>query len=321
MRSITTTLLLLIATCPAAFLHADGPSFAPYGALRGRVKYVEGEHRTRERVRWGNGLTPTGGQVLIHGFSAASNIFGDRGDSGSLDSRGAINHAGRIEAYRRLGAENKSILTKLNATRLKLGLDELSFSDDSPIGVKSGSGSGEEGDVDFLEDFVGVAADFKAKDSVRLFPKLDGQMRGLMEAWNSLAETAGDSDINEKDHQSLKVLRAGLEQYREAMNDLHRKVFNNPIVVREMPVNWSGKGTRSLKDKQSALWTTLVESLGKAAEAHSDANDYTKKYKLQADKLIAKGEGGLPQALKRYRTETEKLSALFSSPEVREMIK
>jgi hypothetical protein len=66
------TLLVVGLAAPAV---ADAPVYAPYGAWRGRIRYVEGPWRTRSFIRWGAGITPTGGQVLMHGFDAAQAVL------------------------------------------------------------------------------------------------------------------------------------------------------------------------------------------------------------------------------------------------------
>ncbi len=54
-------------------------AFVPYGAWRGNIRYVRGPFRTKETMRWGNGITPTGGMVLMHGLTVAGNVFAGAG--------------------------------------------------------------------------------------------------------------------------------------------------------------------------------------------------------------------------------------------------
>jgi hypothetical protein len=67
------TAALLLMVCEPVF--AQAPTYAPYGAWRGRIRYVEGPWRTRSTIHWGNGITPTGGQVLIQGLTSAENVL------------------------------------------------------------------------------------------------------------------------------------------------------------------------------------------------------------------------------------------------------
>jgi len=59
-------------------LHAND-AFVPYGAWRGNIRYVRGPFRTKETMRWGNGITPTGGMVLMHGLTVAGEVFAGAG--------------------------------------------------------------------------------------------------------------------------------------------------------------------------------------------------------------------------------------------------
>jgi hypothetical protein len=67
------TAAVFLMVCEPVF--AQAPTYAPYGAWRGRIRYVEGPWRTRSTIHWGNGITPTGGQVLIQGLTSAENVF------------------------------------------------------------------------------------------------------------------------------------------------------------------------------------------------------------------------------------------------------
>ncbi|MCL4204521.1 MAG: hypothetical protein KJ000_18705 [Pirellulaceae bacterium] len=68
---VTAAVLLLVGD--TAF--AQAPTYAPYGAWRGRIRYVEGPWRTRSTIHWGNGITPVGAQVLIQGLTSAENVL------------------------------------------------------------------------------------------------------------------------------------------------------------------------------------------------------------------------------------------------------
>ncbi len=74
---ICAVLFAVLALCETA--SAQPPVYQPYGAWRGRIRYVEGPWRTRTTIHWGNGVTPTGGQVLIHGLTAAENVLTNEG--------------------------------------------------------------------------------------------------------------------------------------------------------------------------------------------------------------------------------------------------
>ncbi len=73
-KPIQVVLAIAVLACSAA-ASAQVPTFAPYGAWRGRIRYVEGPWRTRSTIHWGNGVTPTGGQVIMHGLTAAENVL------------------------------------------------------------------------------------------------------------------------------------------------------------------------------------------------------------------------------------------------------
>jgi hypothetical protein len=72
LKTIVTVVLLIAASDS---VYAQPPTYAPYGAWRGRIRYVEGPWRTKSTVRWGNGITPVGGQVLIQGLTSAEAVF------------------------------------------------------------------------------------------------------------------------------------------------------------------------------------------------------------------------------------------------------
>ncbi len=68
---VTAAVLLIVGDTASA----QAPTYAPYGAWRGRIRYVEGPWRTRSTIHWGNGITPVGGQVLIQGLTSAENVL------------------------------------------------------------------------------------------------------------------------------------------------------------------------------------------------------------------------------------------------------
>lgn len=56
---------------------AEQPFFyyPAYGSSRGKIRYVDGVFRNKQRIRWGNGVTDNGVQVMQDFFAAAGQIL------------------------------------------------------------------------------------------------------------------------------------------------------------------------------------------------------------------------------------------------------
>jgi hypothetical protein len=71
--------LLIVLMSPAAVrsARAEQPFFyyPAYGAQRGRIVYRDGPRVNRQKIRWGNGLTEYGAQVLTHGIDILPSIL------------------------------------------------------------------------------------------------------------------------------------------------------------------------------------------------------------------------------------------------------
>jgi hypothetical protein len=79
LRTTTPTLLALLlgtCACPSALL-AQQPFYYPaYGAHRGRISYHQGPFGgTRQKIRWGGGITDNGAAVLTSAIAAAGPIL------------------------------------------------------------------------------------------------------------------------------------------------------------------------------------------------------------------------------------------------------
>ena len=123
MRFFSVIAIVLVCTCVGEAF-AQAPRYEPYGAWRGRIRYVEGPYRTRTRIRWGGGLTPVGGQVLMHLGTVAGNVAGDYLGSGGQGSDAAGDVPRNAELDPRLAPtitaiadENVRMLQALNEVR------------------------------------------------------------------------------------------------------------------------------------------------------------------------------------------------------------
>lgn len=65
----------LSSIAPAASAEDLFIPYPAYGAHRGKIVYRDGPFGSRQKVRWGNGLTAYGAQVLTHGIDALPGIL------------------------------------------------------------------------------------------------------------------------------------------------------------------------------------------------------------------------------------------------------
>lgn len=128
MRTFCSLFMIMIALGLASDAFGQAPRYEPYGAWRGRIRYVEGPYRTRTRIRWGGGLTPVGGQVLTTFATVAGNVATDPnfwsgvagagGASGTADpTRDAELNPQLIETINGVQEENRRLLGALNEIR------------------------------------------------------------------------------------------------------------------------------------------------------------------------------------------------------------
>jgi hypothetical protein len=129
----TTLVMLLALFALPAESFAQPPMYEPYGAWRGRIRYHEGPlGGVRTRIRWSNGLTPVGGQVLMHLGTVAGNVFTNPNVLGALAGvpgapRNAEVDPELIAAIERIGQNNDAMLAELNQVRASVGLAPAAF--------------------------------------------------------------------------------------------------------------------------------------------------------------------------------------------------
>lgn len=115
-------LLVIVGVAACEVASAQVPTYAPYGAWRGRIRYVRGPFRTRSTIHWGNGVTPTGGQVLMFGMSTAENVLTNpdflNATLGRRDAEADETHKNISETVDRIRAINADLRTSLSVTVL-----------------------------------------------------------------------------------------------------------------------------------------------------------------------------------------------------------
>ncbi len=155
LRTSLAAMLLAVATVlfTAALpvtARGEAPRYEPYGAWRGRIRYVEGPRRTRTHIRWGNGITPVGGQVLMHFATVAGNVATNENFLNTVAPglRNAEVDADLVAAVNGLGTTNDELLKSLNELRQRadVNLPVLVFPA-APAGTPQ-VGSGGEGVLD-----------------------------------------------------------------------------------------------------------------------------------------------------------------------------
>lgn len=116
---------------------------APYGAWRGKIHYVEGPYRTRMHVRWGGGITPVGGQVLMHLGTVAGNVATSPdfwGGMGGLPgpARDAAPSPALLAAVADVQAQSPALFAGLNEVRREVGLQPILPPAPPPMGPPTG---------------------------------------------------------------------------------------------------------------------------------------------------------------------------------------
>ncbi len=128
-RCIVLALVGLVAWSALAPLAAmaEAPRYEPYGAWRGRIRYVEGPRRVRTHIRWSNGITPVGGQVLMHLATVAGNVATNENFLNAVNPIRREADPQLVSAVNQLGEKNKDLVKALNAVRTRpdIKLSEL----------------------------------------------------------------------------------------------------------------------------------------------------------------------------------------------------
>jgi hypothetical protein len=290
---------------------AEGPSFAPYGAWRGKVRYVAGPHRVKERVRWGNGVTPVGGQVLIQGFASAADVFSGRQAFDDASARDSSTHSSILGAYGRLLNAQQQTLDKLNKTRDKLELQPLEFLPEAVNATPIAQNT--EASVDFGDAFIGSKDSFGTDNPKSLFPKVDAGMRKLLLNWNALAGKV-DGKIAKNDAIFASELQAGLESYLAKISPIYTAYKQTVGPVKKLSATLADSG-KTLAEKYPAEWQALVDSLKSLKDLNAAASDFSTKHQSAATILEAKS-GTFSRKLKLYRAIVKDLSELFAKPEI-----
>ena len=142
------------------------PTYQPYGAWRGHIRYVEGPHRTKEKIRWGGGLTPTGGAVLVQGFQSAQAVLTDPNVAGALLRQSDAEHRGAFEAkLSELRSTNEQMRTDLPMVLGKLGLEPIAALEVNPVNPADGGTNGSGDLTPLVDQFIAkgkVLANFKS---------------------------------------------------------------------------------------------------------------------------------------------------------------
>lgn len=229
-------LLVLVIVSACETVSAQIPTYAPYGAWRGRIRYVQGPFRTRSTIHWGNGITPTGGQVLMTGMTTAGNVLTN---PDFLDKITSLRDAEADKAgneisttVNRIRAINADLRKNLNETVLsKVGLDPspLELSDNSSL--TTDPGPPQDGSVEDLH--ARVAA------NVRELGNLANEIRsGAPEAvlyGEFLQSNIENLGLNEEQVESLVKLTAFARVVFTATDaeDSSQTEFGTPVVALE----------------------------------------------------------------------------------------
>lgn len=101
---------------------AQPPIYEPYGAWRGRIRYVEGPRRVRTRIHWGSGITPVGGQVLMHLATVAGDVATDPNFLSAVAGRDSELDPALVQAIDAVDLRNDSLRSELNRVLVQQGL-------------------------------------------------------------------------------------------------------------------------------------------------------------------------------------------------------
>jgi hypothetical protein len=180
---------------------ADPPMYEPYGAWRGRIRYVEGPRRTKTHIRWGNGITPVGGQVLMHLATVAGNVATDENFLNAVAPgiKSAELDAELVSTVSGLDAKNKQLLDRLNLLRKQpnINLPALAF----PVDTQPVTGT------NVVQDSSGLTALLSEKEGYQLsFDKFRPDL--VSQIHNAAAMISTVVDGNQDQAKKLAALQA-----------------------------------------------------------------------------------------------------------------
>jgi hypothetical protein len=121
-RSCIIAFAVTVLTICCMVAVADVPDYQPYGAWRGRIRYVEGPFRTKTRIHWGNGVTQVGGQVLMHGLTVAGDVFTNPNTLGALVGRSEDEQRSINDEWQRIRDQDAKLRRQLEGLRTAVGL-------------------------------------------------------------------------------------------------------------------------------------------------------------------------------------------------------
>lgn len=132
LRASTVVNCLLICGVLSSMAAAQGPPiYQPYGAWRGKIRYVDHQNGIRTRIKWGNGITPTGGQVLGQLITVAGQVASDVAGSGT--TKGAEPNPEIASLNQQLATNNQALLAQLNEVRKILDVPPVAFQEPPPV--------------------------------------------------------------------------------------------------------------------------------------------------------------------------------------------
>jgi hypothetical protein len=180
------------------------------------MRYVEGPHKVKERIRWGNGVTPVGGQVLMQGIAVVGEVYGGSAPaSASLAPRSASEHGSALDFWKQQSAAHQQLTTQLNGIRSRNSLPSI---DKQEIVTKIAANQPGAGKFDAGEDFIGVKAEISGGTSKALFPQVAYRMNDVIRDWNAIAETLKGKRLGSQHLAALKMVESGIRNAIESGN-------------------------------------------------------------------------------------------------------
>jgi hypothetical protein len=209
-RLVLLPIVILVLLACEAPSRGEPPLYAPYGAWRGRIRYVEGPHRVRTHIRWGGGLTPTGGQVLMHVATVAGNVATNENFLNAVtggDGRGATLDPEIASLNTSIEQGNRELREELNPLLKQLGLKEI------PEPSYAGGGPGNQ-IVDEIPKKPITELRQKHTEKYIATQTLRGRIRSQID----VAITAGDQLTNpdEKHKKLLEALKSAAVAFQDA---------------------------------------------------------------------------------------------------------
>lgn len=309
-RFIDVMMWILVSTFVTQGAFGDPPQIAPYGAWRGRMRYVEGPHKVKERVRWGNGITPVGGQVLMQGIAVAGEVYGGSATGGaSLDARSASDHDGKLDFWKQQSAAREQLTTNLNVIRSRNSLPSIEKLESVNAVAAQQPGAAKQpgaGKFDPGEDFIGVKAEVSAGKSKALFPQVAYHMNDVIKAWNSQVNELKGKRLNTRDLEALKRVSLGIKDAIKSGNDKVKFPFKTSVEFVSLDV----------RDGEGALNNDLLKEIKTAFNnlrfAQQRAAKYVSVHESEFERLTSNPESPFDAILLRNMTVVEKLSLMFT---------